>query len=759
MMKRQIRRMSLMTAVLAAMLVFAFAGAQVYAADKYLTNDTTQLENGNRYYVEGEKTPAGRLDVKEGAKVRLNIRQGAKLWANHGIYVPYGSTLIIEGGGVLEAKGDKYCPGIGGIEDNVGGSIRINGERLIVIARGGQCAAGIGSALKTDSCCDIEIDAGTVKAYGNQGAGIGSGKFNACRGNITIRGGSVEAYSGNTDDGWGGAGIGGGVFGDLESKVTITGGKVYADGADQAAGIGGGFRGNAGDATVDISGGEVTAVGKKWAAGIGGGCEDYGDGGEGAKVNITGGKVTALSPYCAIGHGYNDKVMGDLFIEDNMKVRAGDDSSNLNTVSSAANRVDDCREYKNAVVEACDHPNKVYKQDAVEHTLSCQYCRTKFSGQAHEYEDIEGTAVEATCSQKGKSADQRCKVCGYAKAGDMTDFGNHVWGEWTVTKEATLEEEGEQTRVCQENPDHTETITIPKKDHEHHPALVSAEKATCETSGHQKYYKCTICDAMSADPAFETLITENDIRIPATGHKKGEPEKGEATESDCTRHGGYPIFIRCENCGKMLNVEYVDFPIDADAHDWSDWEVTKEATTTDPGEITRVCSRDASHVEIKYTPRLNPYRVADMIDNLTRPYDKAEVEEVCGAYKRLVEGGYSISNAELAKLQTAVDSLAKAETTTLKSVKAKKGKKALVQWKKNANVNGYQLYYKAAGTKAKTVTVNNNKTLKKTVKKLKAGKKYTFKVRTFSKVENLSTGKMKTVYSAWSKAKKVKAKK
>ncbi|MBQ9060352.1 MAG: fibronectin type III domain-containing protein [Firmicutes bacterium] len=210
----------------------------------------------------------------------------------------------------------------------------------------------------------------------------------------------------------------------------------------------------------------------------------------------------------------------------------------------------------------------------------------------------------------------------------------------------------------------------------------------------------------------------------------------------------------------MLNVDYVDFPLDTDAHDWSDWEVTKQATTTEPGETTRTCKNDPSHVEIKYTPRLNPYRVADMIDNLKKPYDKAEVEEVCGAYKRLVESGkYSIEPSELAKLQTAVDSLAKAETTTLKSVKAKKGKKAVVQWKKNVNVNGYQLHYKAAGTKAKTVTVNSNKTLKKTVKKLKAGKKYTFKVRTFSTVENLSTGKMKTVYSAWSKTKKVKAKK
>ena len=126
---------------------------------------------------------------------------------------------------------------------------------------------------------------------------------------------------------------------------------------------------------------------------------------------------------------------------------------------------------------------------------------------------------------------------------------------------------------------------------------------------------------------------------------------------------------------------------------------------------------------------------------------------------RLVEGGYSIPDPELAKLQAAVDSLAKAQNTSLTSVKARKGKKAVVKWKKNTNVNGYQLYCKAAGTKARTVNVNSANTLKKTVKKLKAKKKYTFKIRTFTKVENLSTGKMKTVYGSWSKAKKIKAKK
>ena len=102
---------------------------------------------------------------------------------------------------------------------------------------------------------------------------------------------------------------------------------------------------------------------------------------------------------------------------------------------------------------------------------------------------------------------------------------------------------------------------------------------------------------------------------------------------------------------------------------------------------------------------------------------------------------------------------AKAQTVKLKSVKAKKGRKAVAKWSKNADVDGYQLYYKAKGQKAKKVTIKSAKTLKKTVKKLKAGKKYTFKVRTFTKVYNPSTGADQKIYGKWSNKKTCKAKK
>jgi hypothetical protein len=61
--------------------------------------------------------------------------------------------------------------------------------------------------------------------------------------------------------------------------------------------------------------------------------------------------------------------------------------------------------------------------------------------------------------------------------------------------------------------------------------------------------------------------------------------------------------------------------------------------------------------------------------------------------------------------------------------------------------------------KTKKVYIKSYKTVKKTIKKLKAGKVYSFKIRPYKKVEHLLTGKMKKVYGKWSKVKKIKAKK
>lgn len=92
--------------------------------------------------------------------------------------------------------------------------------------------------------------------------------------------------------------------------------------------------------------------------------------------------------------------------------------------------------------------------------------------------------------------------------------------------------------------------------------------------------------------------------------------------------------------------------------------------------------------------------------------------------------------------------------TALKALKA--GKKSVkVTWKKQtSNVSGYQLQYSTSSTfkGAAATRITKNTQVTKTISKLKSGKKYYFRVRTYKKVGT------KYYYSSWSSQKSVKVK-
>lgn len=95
----------------------------------------------------------------------------------------------------------------------------------------------------------------------------------------------------------------------------------------------------------------------------------------------------------------------------------------------------------------------------------------------------------------------------------------------------------------------------------------------------------------------------------------------------------------------------------------------------------------------------------------------------------------------------------KSFATKIKSVK--KAKKSLkVTWKKVKGVTGYQIQYSTSSKfkKSKKITIKKAKTTSKTIKKLKAKKKYYVRIRTYITVN----GKKK--YSGWSKKKSQKTK-
>ena len=139
-----------------------------------------------------------------------------------GIQPAEGKTLTIKGSGSLTAKSEE-APGIGSAYKINCGNINIEGGTIS--AFGGSDAAGIGS-VNLSTCGNITISGGTVDATGgSKGPGIGSGPAAYC-GNITITKGvtKVTAKGNNAITSVG--------FSDNTShcgKITI-GGTVYWDG-------------------------------------------------------------------------------------------------------------------------------------------------------------------------------------------------------------------------------------------------------------------------------------------------------------------------------------------------------------------------------------------------------------------------------------------------------------------------------------------------------------------------------------------------
>lgn len=87
-------------------------------------------------------------------------------------------------------------------------------------------------------------------------------------------------------------------------------------------------------------------------------------------------------------------------------------------------------------------------------------------------------------------------------------------------------------------------------------------------------------------------------------------------------------------------------------------------------------------------------------------------------------------------------------------VKVKKGKKRMtVRWKRDKKATGYQITYaqnKAFKKGKKNILISKSKTTKRTIRKLKSGKTYYVKVRTYKKSGNTK------IYGAYSKVRKVK---
>ena len=249
--------------------------------------------------------------------------------------------------------------------------------------------------------------------------------------------------------------------------------------------------------------------------------------------------------------------------------------------------------------------NYTADQKTVTVTVVHQHKLTKVDAKAATCEEDGNTAHWACSEGDGKCFSDEEGLSEIPKESTVIPAFGHDYGEWTVTKEATETAEGEEKRICKNDPNHVETRVIPRKAHVHKLVKVEAVPATCEEDGNITYWICgegeNPCGRYFSDAEGSTEITSQQTVIPATGHTAGTKEENRK-QATCTEAGSYDLVSYCTVCQKELGRQTMT--IAALGHDWDEGAVTKEATCTQAGVKTYTCKRDGSHTRTEEIPAL-----------------------------------------------------------------------------------------------------------------------------------------------------------
>lgn len=99
-----------------------------------------------------------------------------------------------------------------------------------------------------------------------------------------------------------------------------------------------------------------------------------------------------------------------------------------------------------------------------------------------------------------------------------------------------------------------------------------------------------------------TTIIDSDPVTLDKNHTPAAATRENENPATCTADGSYDEVVKCSRCGTEISRTSKTIP--ALGHDYGEWTVTKEATTTAEGEKQRVCSNDNSHIEKQSIPKL-----------------------------------------------------------------------------------------------------------------------------------------------------------
>jgi len=266
----------------------------------------------------------------------------------------------------------------------------------------------------------------------------------------------------------------------------------------------------------------------------------------------------------------------------------------------------------------------------------CQRCGTEKNGvipidpDAHDWRQLSGTAP--TCTETG-SGKRKCNLCNEEETFNIIPAlgHNYVW----VTTAPTCTTTGTKIGTCTRNANHTSFFPIPIDPNAHDWQQLSGTEPTCEEDGSGKR-KCNLCNEE------ETLNI-----IPALGHNYAWVI---TTASTCTTAG-----VETGTC--THNATHIDtraIPIDPNAHNWgNNWTITTPPTIVQGGTETDTCTHNTSHTRTRSITAATFTDIADLETYLSGLSDntaaaaytvKLNVNDIGGDVRTAGSVGYILSS-------------------------------------------------------------------------------------------------------------------
>ena len=404
---------------------------------------------------------------------------------------------------------------------------------------------------------------------------------------------------------------------------------------------------------------------------------------------------------------------------------------------------------------------------------------------SHKYAD---TVVAPTCTADGYTL-HKCSVCGTSYKDNTTKATGHSYGNSVVTKQPTCTSEGAAIKTCTKC-NATVTEKLPAKGHT--AVTDKGYSATCTTAGKTDGSHCSVCGAVIK---AQTTIT-------ATGHKssgwitdkaasigvKGSKHKECTVCKKVLETAEIPALSRISISKASVTLSTSTYAYDGKAKTPfvtvkvggktlkkdTDYTVSYSNNTKVGTATVKITGKGNYTGSVSKTYSIkNNFKKATVSGISTKAFTGKNItQSITVKYngKTLKNGtDYTVSysnNKKVGKATVKITGKGKycgVITKTFKINPAKqeiqkltaKSKAFFVDWAQKGSATGYEIQYATNSkfTRAKKVTITNNKTDKTTISKLSGKKKYYVRVRSYTTVKGTK------YYGAWSASKSVTTKK